>query len=49
MKNKTLDTVLNALKSIIINQKPIMIISDSDSTFTSSIFEELLNKKKYYS
>ena len=45
MKNKTLDTVLNALKSIIINQKPIMIISDSYSTFTSSHFEELLDKK----
>ena len=43
-QNKPIDAVSNVLKSIT-NQKPIMIISDSNSTLTSQHSEELLNKK----
>jgi len=44
MKSKTLDSVLDAFTDIIKDKRPIMIISDSDSTFLSKRFEQLLEQ-----
>jgi transposase InsO family protein len=47
MKHKNNDNVLEAIKKILdnANEVPMSIMSDSDSTFTSNKFQELLNSK----
>ena len=45
MKNKSNDSVLNAIENIITSSnKPTVIISDSDSTFLSKQFQKLLEQ-----